>query len=360
MMARSSRRLRTFLLCALASVGMVVVGCFIINSLIDPLWYLRGNVIGEINYAFNERLAKANRFLPRMQDYDCVIFGTSRATMLPTRDIQGHRCFNLAFSDGQVSEYLPYARYLRQRGFTPSLLIVEIRRSDLIGPELPAVIPEFIRLGEAPPSILASYLTLDALHFSIRTLRGDSPHHRFYDKDFEAHLAVRSKRRWYNPAATIKPAPPHDVHVERAGLYRQLRQEFPMAHAIGYIAPESAWRVAALSLTSGFDKYLAVIGEISTGFDQFLDFSVPSPLTTSKLPADTYDGVHYSRAINQRVWADLLANRSDAALDWRREEPAVTAALLRRRIAEFIATTAGIEVAPKETSKRQPRSDEGD
>jgi hypothetical protein len=307
MMARSSKRLLTFITWLLATAGLIVAGCFVVNCLIDPLWYLRGNILTEINYPFNERLSKLIRLLPRLHDYDCIIFGTSRATLLPEDQADGHRCYNLAFSDGQVSEYLPYARYLRQRGFAPALLIVEIRRSDLIGPELPAEVPDFVRSGEPSPSILASYLTLDALDFSIRTLRQDGPHHRYYDKGFQADLEVRSKKRWYRPAAAIEPAPPpYDVHPERGARYRQLREEFPMARAIGYVPPESAWRMAAFSATDAFDPYLAAVAEIAASYDGFLDFSAPSALTTSKSPEDTYDGTHYSRAVNQRVLADLV------------------------------------------------------
>src|SRR5437764_6605887 len=116
--------------------------------------------------------------------------------------------------------------------------------------------------------------------FSIRTLRRDGPHHRYYDQEFRAHLEVRGKRRYYDPPVPIKPAePPFDVHPERADLYIQLRQKFPTARAIAYLPPESAWHSAAFSLTGGLDPYLAAVGMIAAGYDRFLDFTLPSPLT---------------------------------------------------------------------------------
>src|SRR2546430_12505265 len=105
-MAQGKKRLRTFIIWLLAAAGVVVAGCFATNCLVDPLWYLRGNVLTGINYPFNERLAKIIRLLPRLNDYDCLILGTSRATLLPEEQIPGYRCFNLAFSDGQVREHL--------------------------------------------------------------------------------------------------------------------------------------------------------------------------------------------------------------------------------------------------------------
>jgi hypothetical protein len=339
-MARSSKRLLTFVSWLLATVGLIVASCFILNCLIDPLWYLAGNKLTEINYAFNERLSKLNRFLPKLQSYDCVIFGTSRATLLPEDKVEGYHCFNLAFSDGQVSEYLLYADYLIKRGFAPRLIIVDVRREELIGTLKAAEVPDFVRTGEAPPSIVATYLSLDVLNFSIRTLRRDSPHHRYYDPDFHARLEVRSKRRYYNPPVPIKPMPPpFDVHPESAARYVQLRQKFPMARAIAYLPPESTWRIAAFSLTGVFDTYLALIGDIAAAYDQFLDFSFPSQVTASKAPADTYDGSHYSREVNERVLAGMLANKSDLAVDWRLEDTATIAARYRHSLTQFIAQT---------------------
>ncbi len=371
-MGKSSARLRTYFGWLLASAFVIVGACFTVNCLIDPLWYLCGNLLTGINYPFNERLSKVIRLLPRLKDYDCVIFGTSRSTLLPEDQVPGYHCYNLAFSDGQVSEYLPYARYLRHRGFDPKLLIVEVRRGDLIGPLTPPEIPEFIPVvepppeapefiltGKGPPSILANYLSLDVLDFSIRTLRRDAPHHRYYDQAFHADLEVRSKKRYYKPADTIAPMPPPlDLHTERGALYGELRRQFPRARAIGYVPPELAWRMAAFSLTDAFEPYLAAIAAISANYDRFLDFSAPSPLTTSKSPNDTYDGVHYSRTANQRVLADLLGSRSGIALDWRGEDPAATAATLRSRLEQFRATLTPVDAgakAAKGSHKKEPR-----
>ena len=345
-MVRSKQRFRIYLGCLLATAGLIVAACFVVNCLIDPLWYLRGNVLTGINYPFNERLAAIIRFLPRQQEYDCIILGTSRASLLPDENIQGYHCYNLSFSDGQASEYLLYAKYLRKHGFAPSLLIVDVKRAEFIGPEQAVEVPDFIRTGEAPPSIFASYLSLDALDFSIRTLRGEGPHHRYYDQDFHAQLEVRSKRHRYDPHGPIEAMPaPFEVHAQRAMPYIELRRQFPMARAIGYIPPESAWRIAAFSLTGELDAYLGAIGQVAAAYDEFLDFSIPSALTEGK--EGTYDGSHYSRAVNAKVLAGLLANQSDVALDWHRQDLAAITALYHRRLAQFIETTSEAEGSAK-------------
>ncbi len=345
-MVKSRQRFRTYFGWLLATAGVIVAACFAVNCLVDPLWYLRGNVLTGVNYAFNERLAAITRFLPRLADYDCVIFGTSRASLLPEEKIEGYRCYNLSVSDGTAPEYVLYAKYLRERGYKPRLMIVDVKRAEFVGPEQAVEVPDFIRSGAAPPSIFASYLSLDALDFSIRTLRGDSPHHRYYDADFHAQLEVRSKRHRYDPKGPIEPMPPpFDVHAERAAAYVELRRQFPTARAIGYIPPESAWRIAAFSLTGQLDAYLAAIGQVAGAYDEFLDFSIPSALTEGK--EGTYDGSHYTRAVNARVLAGLLVNKSDIAVDWRKEDVTAITALYHSRLTQFIETTTEAEAGAK-------------
>jgi hypothetical protein len=69
-----------------ATAGVILAACFAVNCLVDPLWYLGGNVLTAVNYPFNKRMATMIRLLPRLNDYDCVIFGTSRASLLPGKD----------------------------------------------------------------------------------------------------------------------------------------------------------------------------------------------------------------------------------------------------------------------------------
>src|SRR4030088_60974 len=79
----------------------------------------------------------------------------------------------------------------------------DVRREDFIGPMPPPDVPDFIRTGVSPPSIFATYLSLDALDFSISTLRGDAPHHRYYDPNFDARLEVRSSKNRYDPTTPV-------------------------------------------------------------------------------------------------------------------------------------------------------------
>src|SRR5882724_7870640 len=107
-MARTRRLFRRYLAMLLVGIAVITGLCLAANALIDPLWYFSGNVVTGVNYAFNERLAKLNRLLPRLQQYDCLMLGSSTTALLPERRIEGHSCFNLGFSSGVVSEMLLY------------------------------------------------------------------------------------------------------------------------------------------------------------------------------------------------------------------------------------------------------------
>ena len=91
-------------------------------------------------------------------------------------------------------------------------------------------------------------------------------------------------------------------------------------------------------------------------YDQFLDFSVPSPLTLTKDPKDTYDGSHYSRKINEKVLATLLANREDAAIDWRGQDAATLIPVYRDKLAEFMATTSRADAGATQKPEKKPET----
>ena len=60
-MVRATRRLRAFFAWLLVTAAVIGGACFLVNCLVDPLWFLGGNVLTGINYPFNERLAKKSR-----------------------------------------------------------------------------------------------------------------------------------------------------------------------------------------------------------------------------------------------------------------------------------------------------------
>jgi hypothetical protein len=328
-------KLLTRYLSALVATAAGLAGlCLIVNLLVDPLWFLHGNVITGVNFAFNERVAKMNQFLPDLERYDCLIMGSSRATLLPARQIAGYHCFNLGFSGGRITEYLLYAQYLRARGFTPALLIVGIDPFNFIGPMPEPDVPDFIRTGTDPPSLLHSYLSLDALGLSIRELEGESPHHRYYDRELNGRILARARE--FRPPSLVKPLPDTSgVHAERAALYTQLRQLFPTARAIGYVPPVSAWSIARLRVSGALDDYLTALGRVSAGYDEMLDFGIPSSITVST--DDTYDGSHYSEAVNARIAMALQNHQADPGVDWHRETPQAIAALYRERLDQLVS-----------------------
>jgi hypothetical protein len=329
----AGQRLWVYFAALLGSAGLVALLCLTVNSLVDPLWYVRGNVITHVNYAFNERTAKMVRFLPRMTDYDCVLIGSSHTALLHERHIADHRCFNLGFSHGRVGEFVPYAKYLRERGFRPSLIFVNVDLYDFQDPPDALTVPSFIRAIADPPAILQTYLSLDALNFSFRTLRRSFPNHLVYDTDRQMHIIPKAHA--YRPPRHLMPRhKPPPFHSELASSFIELRRAFPEARAIGWVPPISAWTIAQLKLDGSLDRYLDVLQSISQGYDEFLDFSIPSKITAST--ANTFDGLHYVDEVNDRVLAALMSGNADFGVDWRRQPRGVIADDYNARLYELV------------------------
>jgi hypothetical protein len=344
-MARPRRAMLLYLALAAAAAGVVVGGCLAVNLLVDPLWYFRGNLLTGLNYAFDERLANVNRLLPHLSDYDCLMLGSSTTSLVPARHITGYRCFNMSFSAGVVSELLLYAKYLRARHFAPKLLIVGVDGYDFDGATVPPDVPAFIKAGSDPPPFWRSYLTLDALDFSYRVLKRDYPNHRWFGPDFRAHILPR--RFPHKPPRLAATKPPPAFHPERAALYVELRDMFPEARAIGFVPPTWAWFIAQRQLDGTLPEYLDAIGRVSQPYDEFLDFAIPSPVTASR--ADTYDGLHFDDAVQDRIAAALVSDKPDFGIDWRRTPRPQIEAAYRAAIDHFISSL------PSSAASRAPR-----
>jgi hypothetical protein len=291
------------------ATAALVLGAFALNLLVDPLWYGRGNRLTGRNYEFNERVSKANLFLQDPARYDCLILGSSTSTIVHPSLLGPHRCFNLAFSAGVVGELVLYARWLRAQGARPSLVIVG---TDYVNfdarVDLQVDVPDFVARGEAPPPRWKSYLSLDALLWSVLAVLDQSPYPKFYDERFE--VVVRPDAGTFDPEGlrlsrrTLEPA--------RVARYRELRDVFPEARFVGWMPPLSSWHVAELERTGTLPDYLRGLHALTSVFDEVYDFAVPSDVTSST--AHTYDGRHYDNEVNARVTRRLAGHEDTFGL----------------------------------------------
>lgn len=295
----------------LAVFAVLAVATFGINLMVDPLWFWKGNQITGANFKFNERESKLNHLLRHKGDYDCLIFGSSRATYFQGDAVAGHRCFNLAFGSGQPAEYVAIGKYLLERGFSPALVIVGVDGFTFHDTDRdPVNIPAYVLKNEAEPGLLRTYLTADALRFSILTLLDKSPHHGYYDARFngvfradaprfqpETSLEAEGLRRANSVARNARPFNP--AYAED---YRRFVAVFPNSTVVGYVPPISAWHIRRMERLGVLDSYVRSLHATSRLFKIFWDFSIPSRYTW--LADNTYDGSHYDVATNR-----LLARR---------------------------------------------------
>ncbi|MEE9425755.1 MAG: hypothetical protein V3V18_12400 [Methylococcales bacterium] len=292
------------------SVGVILLCLLVLamNSVVDPLWMWKGNQIHtDRNFIFNERLAKLNLFLKNASDYDCMLFGTSRATTLPADQIQGARCFNMSFSGGSLPEFVAYAEYLKQRGFSPKKVILAIDSFVLRHKNLSKDLPACIENQENPDGLLKSYLSLNALGFTLRTLVDSSPLPRVYDNTFNVY--IRNDAPKYVPRLVYSNNPKQDHYDKKAlELVKQLFLVFPEAQRLAYVPPVSIWAMQRIRKADKKQDSIKMIYAVSQIAGELYDFSLPSKLTSRT--DNTFDGSHYDNKTNQFI-VDVLNGKRE-------------------------------------------------
>lgn len=281
-----------------------------INWLIDPLWYSHGNILTGKNFAFNERITKTNLFL-RTKDktnYNCVILGSSRVIALRPSKFKDEKCFNYALKGGEIPDFVNYANFLKDQGFSPQTVYIGIDGLNFVEKERKEQEP-LIAETLTTKSPLEAYLSADVLLFSAMTLLGISPDPgNYYDRDFEP--VDFDSPPTYTPGF-YKPASRQKCDLSSVETFANLRQVFPNAKFIGYVPPRSAWSMINDTYGRGLmDCYLLGFHQLSQNYDAVYDFSVPSEIT--KNPDNTFDGSHYSVKVNNKI-ASILQGQDDGS-----------------------------------------------
>lgn len=279
-----------------------------INWLIDPLWYDHGNVLTGKNFAFNERITKTNLFLRTKDqvDYDCIILGSSRVTTLRKSEFTKNDCFNYALKGAEIPDFINYADFLKNQGIEPEVVYIGIDGFNFVEKQRKEQQPFAIENLQTK-SPLEAYLSADVLLFSAMTLLGVSPDPgNFYDQNFEpvdfASPPVYVPK-FYTPAARQK------CDLSSVETFASLKEFFPNAKFVAYVAPISAWSVVNDTYGRGLmDCHLSAFHQLSQRFDVMYDFSIPSEVTQN--PDNTFDGSHYSVKVNNRIAKILQIGRA--------------------------------------------------
>lgn len=325
-----------------ATVLTCLAAAFTFNALVDPLWYYSGNRFAPVNFAFNERLSKVNLIVGHESEYDCVIFGDSRVTLLPADKIAGYKCFNFAFSAGAVNEFVAYSKWLKKRGFNPKLVIVGVSAGDFRKRTPPHNIPDIISENRDPVPAAIKYLSLDVIGMSWRTLFGTTPIDRVYNREFQCLVAVATHYDTGKPIRDIHSGP-FDAR-EPLDQYRSIHKIFSSARFVGYAPPISAWAIADYAKINWLESYVRALVNAASVFDTFTDASVPSEITIE--PANTYDGTHYSSEVNADIASKLLSNTVAPSLDLKNMNVKEVLAVYRKRLNTYSDAIAAGEAVP--------------
>ena len=326
----------SYLRAVVVTLAVGSLGVLSINLLVDPFWFFGGNKVFPENLPFNERASKTNVFLKAPESYDCLILGSSRVTLLDESRIDGHHCFNYAFSNGSVREFVEFAEFARSRGMAPRRVIVGINEEQFWPIAFKSESPNFVRQMSDPPTWGAVYYSLRALGFSMRTLLRQYPLIRYYDKDFKADALVSAPP--FAPRQLSTEAVPQDFELRSLGLFHRLLDVFPDAEHIGYAPPLSVWWVQRFEDAGRLDAYLAAIHGVAQIFDRFYDFAIPSVVTSDT--ANTYDGEHFFRPVNAEVARVLNGQTSEFGVDLQTVSSSEYRQQFRSALDQFLVTDA--------------------
>ena len=315
---------KIYLSCLLTTIFLLSAFVFILNIIVDPLWYNSGNRIAKTNYPFNERLSKTNQFINKKDECDCLIFGSSRATLLNENNIDKYKCFNYSFSGGRINEFVKFSSYVEKIKSNFSLIIVGVDDFNLFEKNDDSNVPEYIINKGKPPTLIKSYLTIDAAVFSLKTLLKISPMDRYYDEKLICkimpglppykpdrvklnHEITNISYNEYGDVLDDDCKINFDSYLKIIEKYKLIKMNFSKAMLLGYVPPISPWEIASWS-KKRYVIYLNTIFSISRFISPFYDFSIPSSITAN--PSNTYDGSHYNAKTNILI-AERLNQQSE-------------------------------------------------
>ncbi len=307
--ARNSARYLAGFLFGLCLTGSLV---FAFNCLIDPLWFFGGNRLQAKNFTFNERISKSVWLDRNHPNFDCLILGSSRATLIDTRDIPNSHCFNYSVGGGTLADSLHLARFAGQKIDGLTTVFVSVDDFNWIRPSAlnlknPSRFSQDIQSKLSP---FSHYLGLSALGMSVRTLLDSSPTPRYYARDFS--IQVRAD------APTLADGMPRyalaipqlsDVQIKKnisavSEAIQGIRVVFPRCRLVGFVPFTSTEIIAANLDKVGVNRYMEAQISLAAGFDDFYDFSIISSVTTD--PSTTYDGGHFFPNINARLMRQMV------------------------------------------------------
>lgn len=309
--APSSRAYTRYLAVIALTISVLTGSVLAVNFVVDPLWFDKGNRLASHNHHYNERYSKLNVFLQDPKKYDCIILGSSTATLLNGGKIDGYTCHNMSFSRAHLQEYTDYLRFMKQYADDIKLVVVGFDGYILIEKEAEEDhrTPPFLKNNAPLPSAFRAYLGLGPFTASVKNLLNYTVSSRYYDKEFNARILPTAGR--YRPEdegfdANFRQRFGHALgrfDTDKLRYVQELRSVAPNAKFVAYVPPIAAQYISFLKLENKLDGYVDAMHRSAAEFDAYYDFTVPSAVTEN--PENTNDGMHYTRAINDQIAATI-------------------------------------------------------
>ncbi|WEG16604.1 hypothetical protein PQ478_19195 [Alkalihalophilus pseudofirmus] len=301
-------------LAAVCVVLVMLVGGF--NYMVDPLWaFDHANPFNERQDSINEREQKSLHLAYTAQDYNALLLGSSRSTVVDQYQFEGVKMFNYSVPAVSIEEFNEYIHFAKKHGHEPELIVLgldffttnETRKQT----EFPS---EYFETVEDPLHRFKTLLSMDTFEYSYKnawsSLMDTEQFVRRYDRHHTAEFQqisqedkdelVEGDLRRYKG---IHYAPSYQYHTGYKNQLQQMVDENPNTDFIVYVTPVTEPLLRLLYEQERLPDYTHWIGEIIDVFGGVYNFMTINEVTTN---VDRfYDAHHFYAEVGDVIAARL-------------------------------------------------------
>lgn len=300
----------------LKTVFTLVFAVAMVNYLVDPLWCFGHSFSWNQRQAgFDERLQKANLLTFGGGDYNALLLGSSRTTVIPAEFFTGMNVFNLSVSSMMPIEYNEFIEFAKgQLGHDFDTIVLGI---DFYGTNANFRKNEnksadyYFKKINAPLYRWTSLLSTDLLGRSYRNLKNnyksldmyyDRENHHVFEKVTAEERTSRTKAQltFYKDNLYGEDYQAADIY----SMFEQLKKNNPNTKFIVYTTPPSVelWR---LLLDEGrLPDYQQFISDSVHVFGSVVDFMGINSVSTN--PNNYMDAHHFYKETGGDIVRRLL------------------------------------------------------
>lgn len=301
---------------------IAIVGIVSLNFFIDPLWFFSySHRLNSLQVDFDERLQKSIKlkYNENLDNIDTLLIGSSRSTYYDQSKFGDMKVFNFAFSGAYPIEYkyfINYSKTLKGEEFKNIILGLDFYGCGYKNDKKEKQNLTYLSdLDRNQAYILSSYISLDALQYSLTNIARSITNHaggRSYNrknivladkqntKKVEERAKTRSKTYWKNMK----------YNENYVNILQELKKQNTKTNFIIYTTPLSKPFLKVLYSDKKLKKfYFRWIKDMVFVFDKVYFFTLPNKLSEN-YTIYSKDGDHFYPEATENI-SKIISGQKD-------------------------------------------------